>query len=435
MIDDLPLRWATDFVPLATSNSRLLHASVLQYALWNGDDPKSRQKRKLLAVATKDSIFLYETPFGERAFRFVKEFYTPLPAKSITFFQQSVPEPARRSSDAEPRPSSRFHGHSRTDSTGGLRSSEPPMIANYGTQLSLFVIFEKKAGWIRLADSAVGEMEFYDDGSSAPAGPSYREPSVVVGPNSNGGGSGFRKKHASSMEVPTSLGKWTPPAECELPAPVRSHTGPTKTVYVLTRGKQSQILPCPLPTPSIPRIPIHILNWRNPPSTILVRMLSPTSPDDGTESFIQLINLGEHGVEVQEVMASSLGSNGSGKGKGKASVEDTIWADADAGGETGFLMHGGHWDHPFFSPLHNPSGVSRTPTMSSTFSGMSGYTTSTAMTEGRMRKKDQGVYAWCRKGLEDWRIFWLGGTLRDDAWDEGEDEDGESLYDTNRVWQ
>jgi len=71
VVEDLPLRWATDFVPLATSGSRLEHASVLSYALWSDEHRKGKGGR-LLAVATRSNILLYETPRGERAFRFVK---------------------------------------------------------------------------------------------------------------------------------------------------------------------------------------------------------------------------------------------------------------------------------------------------------------------------------------------------------------------------
>lgn len=71
MIDDLPLRWATDYVPLATSGSRLTNTSVLSYALYRDENQRSRGGA-FLAVAVKSNIFLYETPKGERAFRFVK---------------------------------------------------------------------------------------------------------------------------------------------------------------------------------------------------------------------------------------------------------------------------------------------------------------------------------------------------------------------------
>lgn len=70
VVDDLPLRWATDFVPLGSTGSRLANALILFYALW-GEERKGKGGR-LLAVATKSNILLYETPKGERAFRFVK---------------------------------------------------------------------------------------------------------------------------------------------------------------------------------------------------------------------------------------------------------------------------------------------------------------------------------------------------------------------------
>ena len=71
VVEDLPLRWATDFVPLATSGSRLSNAFIASYALWSDEQRRGRGGR-LLAVATKNNILLYETPRGERAFRFVK---------------------------------------------------------------------------------------------------------------------------------------------------------------------------------------------------------------------------------------------------------------------------------------------------------------------------------------------------------------------------
>lgn len=76
VVDDLPLRWATDFVPLASAGSRLACASVISYTLWHEGGPGPfggrHGRRALLAVATKYNIFLYEAPKGERAFHFVK---------------------------------------------------------------------------------------------------------------------------------------------------------------------------------------------------------------------------------------------------------------------------------------------------------------------------------------------------------------------------
>lgn len=74
VVEDLPLRWAFDYVSLAISGSRLANTSVLFYDIWS-DPTISGRKGALLAVATKSTILLYETPKGERAFRFVKVSY------------------------------------------------------------------------------------------------------------------------------------------------------------------------------------------------------------------------------------------------------------------------------------------------------------------------------------------------------------------------
>jgi len=71
VVDDLPLLWATDFVPLATPNSRLAGTPVFSYAIWNEENRLGRHGQ-LLAIAIKYNILLYEVPKGERVFRFVK---------------------------------------------------------------------------------------------------------------------------------------------------------------------------------------------------------------------------------------------------------------------------------------------------------------------------------------------------------------------------
>ena len=71
VIDELPLRWATDYVPLASPGSRLLNLNVLFFELMKKGAGVSRSSTSL-AIATKQSIILYESPKGERAFKFVK---------------------------------------------------------------------------------------------------------------------------------------------------------------------------------------------------------------------------------------------------------------------------------------------------------------------------------------------------------------------------
>ncbi|KAJ3854924.1 hypothetical protein EV368DRAFT_35778 [Lentinula lateritia] len=393
MIDELPLRWATDFVSLATPGSRLSTCSVLSYALWSNDDRPRFRGGRLLAIATKSNILIYETPKGERAFHFLKEFYTPLVPRSITFFQQSVSEIARSFSDSGYKASS---SHRRADSSITSRdtrrlSSTSAMTVPYGTQLSIFVIFDKKSGWIRLADSAVGEVDLHDDSQF---GPTTRESSS---PTSH-------RKSRIIMDT-SSFGKWIPPALCELPMSAPGAPLQTTKVILLTRGRRTHILPSPLPSNSSLHIPLRIVSWKNNPTDVVPRIFEGSEPDmDGysTPAYLQLISLGELGVEVQEFSLPSLLT----KGKGKARADDILYAEQDTGGDAGFLCTGGHWDRQrtFASNLNR------------SYSTLS--TDSSFSTDSTQLELEKGLYCWCRKGLEDFRVFWLGGSLTADYEDE-----------------
>lgn len=267
---------------------------------------------------------------------------------------------------------------------------------NYGTQLSLFVIFDKKAGWIRIGDSAVGEMEWYDDGSLHPS------MMANLSLNVSGSLSSVHRKSRTSFEPQSHLGKWISPAQCELPVPQSraSTAGPTtKKVHILTRGKQSQIHPSPLPIGSSAVMPLKVVNWKHPPSSVIPRILEslPTGP------ALQLVNLGAHGVEVQEI---SLGFLSKGKGKATGGADEALWAEEDIGGDTGFLCTGGHWDDPRYSPYNE---LSRSMSTASDMSGFSALSLSSDEMIVKMRKQE-GVYSWCRKGVADYRVFWLGGS-------------------------
>ncbi|TRM67838.1 hypothetical protein BD626DRAFT_479986 [Schizophyllum amplum] len=406
IIDDLPLRWATDFVPLASAGSRLLHASILSYALWK-DEARKGTGGQLLAVATKSNILLYETPKGERAFHFVKEFYTPLTPRSITFFQQAVHEMARSSSDA----SARHHGHRRSNSGSSMHvTSESPRAAHtidYGIHTSLFVVFEKKAGWIRLADSAVGEWELWDDPSSNVS--LHANPSVV---------SNASRRSRASSDVTPHHPKWTPPARVHL----EMGEGRTQDLYLLTKGLLSHLLPCPLPTHSLP--PLHAVIWQAPPSSVTVRLCGMSAYDDGDEPFMQLIALGEDGVEVREIPLAALMTKG--KGKGRARPVEERSAFEDVGGGAAFMCTGGHWDNPeraYYSSTmaQGYMNAMSPPGLSSSLSpgglrysaSMSSTSTYGSVDTDRMvsdLKREQGVYGVCRKSLDDWRVFWVGGS-------------------------
>ncbi|KAF9266251.1 hypothetical protein L218DRAFT_956618 [Marasmius fiardii PR-910] len=392
VIDDLPLRWATDFVPLATPGSRLSSLSVLSYALWSGDIRNTGRAGRMLAIATKSNILLYEAPKGERAFHFVKDFYTPLTPRHMTFFHQAASEVSRSISDAGPR----YHPQSRRDSTATVRETRASQAMNhamrvsYGPQLSIFVLFDKRSGWIRVADAAVGELDLVDDGSPQDT---TRE--------SMGSSSNRKSRIVSSFEGPPHAGKWLPPAICDLP--LQTANGQVKKIMLLTRGKKTHILPYPLPVSLSPCPPYLIITWKNAPSTVITRICEP--PDDSSSPpFLQVLALGEMGVEAQERPFSFLSS----KGKGKARADEVMYVEEDTGGDTGFLCTGGHWDQPHFAirAAQFNAGLSRT---NSTDSYASSYSSIESEELANRLLREQGLYCWCRKGLEDWRVFWLGG--------------------------
>ncbi|KAH8096706.1 hypothetical protein BXZ70DRAFT_1032823, partial [Cristinia sonorae] len=398
MVDDLPLRWATDYVPLANAGSRLINSSVITYALYRDENQRSRGGA-FLAVAVKGNILLYETPKGERAFRFVKEFYTPISARNLTFVHQTVQDVMSRSpSDVSHQrhtlatPSS--SRHPKRLSMGANTLSQP----QYPPQLSIFVVFEKKAGLIRIADSAVGEVDLYDD---APHNNLLLSPGSLRGKSrSSWDGKGFLKE---------SKAPWIPPIRIVVPGQSNEGwTSPSQNMYLLTRGKYSHVLPYPLPAnlSSIP--PFRTFTWLSPPNNLAARICRPSRPqtqEDGSTisgTFLQVIAFGEEGVEVQEIALSSLTVNANkNKGKGRAE-EHPLRAVSDIGGDTGFLCTGGHWNHDMAKPqfLRSDSTMSNDSVLEDL---------SSVRTPSRLRERE-GVYGWVRKGAEDWRVFWVGGS-------------------------
>jgi len=100
MVDDLPLRWATDYVNLATTGSKLATQQVLFFELWKNEGIGARGT-SMLAVATKTSILLYETPKGERSFRFVKvcpQFLAADHDNNAFFYRSFIPHYQRNQS-------------------------------------------------------------------------------------------------------------------------------------------------------------------------------------------------------------------------------------------------------------------------------------------------------------------------------------------------
>ncbi|KAH7931183.1 hypothetical protein BV22DRAFT_1101159 [Leucogyrophana mollusca] len=399
---DLPLRWAADYVPLAGANSRMSSSSVISYALWQ--EGGRYNHRALLAVATKSNIYLYETPKGERAFHFVKEFYTPIQPRSLVFVQQSVQDIFRSPSDVGPLRTTGGYGHNRVASTESSfslynprNSLVAPVNVTYAAQPAIFVIFDKKAGVIRIADAAVTEIEMYDTGGSASSSSSSVRDTLTA---SSSRRSRMSVDFAAMKEM--SKGLWVLPSKAELPATRSLYPGAdSRSVYLLTRGKQTHIVPSPLPASVATTPPLYTITWKSHPSSVSPRVCKPprsSSSEEPPSPFLQLVGMGEDGIEVHEVPLSLLS-----KGKGKAtgtSLSEPVYAQSFIG-EAGYLVSGGHWHRP----PHGPPQLSRTQSATSIASFESLETEEIVS----KLKEEQGVYGWWRKDVEDWRIFWAGG--------------------------
>lgn len=402
LVDDLPLRWASDYVSLAISGSRLANTSVLFYDIWS-DNASSGSKGALLAVATKSTILLYETPKGERAFRFVKEFYTPSSPRAMRFVYQSLTESMSRSMSDVGGVSTRTrsspskltnHYRSTSSATPGIR---------YPSQLSLFLLFEKKAGIIRLTDSSVGEVELNDDGP-----PPAMSAGASLTPNASISSSSSRRNRASwdgfgfIKEKPS----WTLPTQVEL------SSMPSTSVYLLTRSRRTHILQSPLPVdlPNTP--PFRTLTWASAPKHVEARVCRPYAHDqEDHPPFLQLIAFGEDGIEVQEINLNQLTVRNR-KGKSVANANAPIHAVSDVlGGETAPLCPGGLWHRPVH-PDH--PDLSRTDSVMSYMSALSYDDNDTEELAAKFIS-ERGIYGWVRKGHSDWRVFWVGGTGREEA--------------------
>lgn len=412
IVDDLPLRWATEFTSLSSIGSRISNTSVICYSLWHEGSARST-RRALLAVATKTNIFLYETPKGERAFHFVKvctdanqptkplfeflqEFYTPIQPCALTFVQQSVQEMFRSPSDVGPPGTSNGHYHS--------RGASDSVIATYGAQTAIFVVFDKKAGIIRIADSAVTEVEMVESVGGISGLP------PVSGSGSGGSLGGYlgtRRSRASLDFSNTREPKasWILPSRVDIPPTQTSYSD--SSVYILTRGKITHVVASPLPASIQTTPPLYTVTWNYPPSSVTARMHLPAPCNSQTqnstsEPSLQLIGMGEEGVEVHEVPLTYI--SGSYKGKGKTLPEPPFAQNAL--GETGFLTTGGHW--------HRYIGAPQLESMNSAMSASSFESIGTEELSSRV-KAEEGVYGWWRKEWEDWRIFWLGGDTMNGA--------------------
>lgn len=361
-----------------------------------------------------------------------QEFYTPVAPRNLVFVHQSVQDTIRAPSESAS-PKQTGYAHSRGTSSDShfsphnSRTSMTPLSnLTYSAQMAIFVVFEKKAGLIRIADAAVAEVEMYDAGSGNGllSGGSFMP---VKDSLSVGGSLGSRRSRASIdfMAFKEGKGAWILPSLVDLPAAQLpgGDISPEKSVYVLTRGKNTHIVPAPLPANIQHAPPIYTLAWTSPPSSVIMRVCVPqTTPSRAAKApssppFLQLIGFNEDGIEAQEISLAALHSNAKGKGKGKSVALTDPRRGQSFIGETGFLAHGGHWHRlpEMAAPI-----LERTDSASSACSFDSVHTDEVV---ARL-KAEAGVYGWVRKSVEDWRVFWVGGGARDVGGHGAEEEDG-----------
>ena len=355
---DLPLTWARDFVPLALSGSRLAGVSVIAIATWpDSSNPTQKEGIQFLAVATKSAIVLYETPKGSRAFRFVKvrglvkvesypselflpmhchasiqEFYIPLVPRKIAFVEG-------------------FFDDRRNPEMG----SEP----------CLFIIFDKQAGWLRLADSTVGVMTLIAVGGLPPP-----------------------------IEDPKS--KWVLPVRFGLPIPGQMNE--KRFIYILTRGFRTHIVSHPSP----PSPPLAAIFWNSTPTFVSPRLVRPKDNLPNALPLLQLVAFSSSGIEIQEMGLSFLDNS-----RGTVFPTDIKQTKVMFEGEVEFLAVGRYWGTLVEIP---PQQSSSRP---------SGEPVSDTGNDASDQGGSMGIYGWCRhNGPSDGRVFWIGG----DAWDDWSDQ-------------
>ena len=238
--------------------------------------------------------------------------------------------------------------------------------------------------WVRLADAVVGEVELADDEEAPPASHLFSRISTVSTTT-------LRTRARLSLDIRESLSRWLVPVRCELPVP--GQMDEFRSVYILTRGKRTHILPYPFPARSPPTPPLYAFFWKSNPKYISPRIIHAKTYSIDKPPLLQLVAFSDNGIEVQESTLTFLRN----KGKGRAMPDDLVKAEEDIGGDTGFLAVGGNWDQ-----LDNLCGPRPIVT------GKSVDSMDSMDLIGRLRR-DEGIYGWCRKGFEDWRVFWVGG--------------------------
>jgi len=185
---------------------------------------------------------------------------------------------------------------------------------------------------------------------------------------------------------------------------------PNASVYLITRSRRTHIIPAPMPA-DLPNAPsFRVLNWSSAPRHVEARVCRPYAHEqEERPPFLQLIAFGEDGIEVQEINLSELTVR---RGKGKFIASTPVHAASYMlGGETAPLCHGGLWHRPI---RPDQTDIYRTDSVMSYMSASSCDSNDTEELAAKFMS-ERGIYGWVMKGHSDWRVFWVGGTGREET--------------------
>lgn len=474
------MRWATDFVPLAPAALRHPSIDVTRFELYRSNGSYG-SLGPILAVALKSSILIFEAPKGERAFRFVKvyqpylltrahadaggqfaqDLYTPFPVTHLSFVEQLPPNSLQtRHSEKLPRGSA-SPGHNADHRRSFRSSTQPrprdhdPILVGAANPTALFVSFEKLAAVIRLSDATVQEVTLYED-------PATSNGSIKDDGKPRPSAEGF--SHAPP-------GVWLPTISLHLPPlPPALGDQTLDMICILTKGKRTQILRSPLPSPVASTIPLLELRWDHQPTGVSARIIpDPQLPEVPWEGILQLTGFGLDGVEVLELPISSIrvrenssgsttriSSNGNdavtgarstwgagstaaeptimlepasedvrlsspttspiskGKGKGKTlpappwEMPEPVRGYVDIGSDTTFLSRGGRW--------HDMSENGQPLSMSNlNQEDINARSAEQEEAARQLERESHGVYACAYRGVGDFKIFYVGNFVEGDT--------------------
>ena len=326
----------------------------------------------------------------------------------MRFVYQSIGDPISRSTSDVGGSSHRTRTSPSKHTSHYRSTSSSTASVRHSTQLSLFLLLEKKTCIIRISDATVGEVELADEG--LPAAPST---GMFLTPNASISSSSSRRNRSSwdgfgfSKEKPA----WILPTQVEL------SDVPGTSVYILTRSKKSHILPFPLPADLQNTPSFRTLTWESAPKHVEARVCRPYAHgQEERPPFLQFIAFCEDNIEVQEVNLNQLTvktRNGKGKARLNApNLNALIHVKSDfLGLETGSLCAGGLWHRPI-DP--DNSDLYRSTSVMSYMSALSYDSNDTEELAAKFLS-ERGVYGWVKKGQSDWRVFWVGGTGREEA--------------------